>query len=69
MTKQELLDKLNRYKFTTHKVVLVKKLPSKMLVDADGREYPAFENEQEELIETYNNEELADFIFDNKIKT
>lgn len=64
MKKEELLDKLKEYKFTTHKVVLVKRLPSKTIITNEGIEIPAFEDEQDEIIEIYNNEEFVDYLFD-----
>jgi hypothetical protein len=69
MTKEEILIKLNEAKFETHKVVIVKRLPPKVIEITDtGLEIPGFQDEQEEVIEVYNNEELVDYLFNGKIK-
>jgi hypothetical protein len=69
MNKDEILDKLNNGKFVSHRVVLLKRLSPKIIEVTDtGVEIPAFEDEQEEVIEIYNNEELVDYLFNNIMK-
>lgn len=69
MNKQDILNKLNSGKFTTHRMVVIKRLPPKNISEEEGKYIPAFNDEQEEVVEIYSNQELVDYIFDNKIKS